>query len=300
MLNKLAVLLAAAVLGAAACSSGGDGDAVGSGTTSPPADCDPARTVEVAPHQPQSFSFGGAERSYLLALPDGYDGSVAAPLLLNFHGFSNNKEGFEAVTGVAAEGRQRGYVVVTADALGEPQEWNMFGDPARADDFAFVDALVADLSQRLCIDESRVYAAGHSNGSAFTGFLACKEPYRFAAVAMVSAFVPSGCPVDDVAPSVMAVHGTDDPAVPYEGGTVGGSAIGYPATLDTFAAYAEAYDCDPVTQDQPEPTVERRLLTGCAHDSEVVLYTEVGGTHDWPTAPGFSATDAILDFFDDH
>jgi polyhydroxybutyrate depolymerase len=299
MLNRLAVLLAVALV-AAACSTGDSGDATTSETTSPPADCDPARTVDVAADDPQSFSFDGAERSYLLALPVDYDGTVAAPLVLNFHGFSNNKEGQEAVTGMAAQGSERGYVVVTADALGEPQEWNMFGEPDRADDFAFVDALVADLLERLCIDDERVYAAGHSNGSAFTGFLACKEPYRFAAVAMVSAFVPSGCPVDQVAPSIVAVHGTDDPAVPYDGGTVGGSAIGYPPTLDTLDSYAQAYGCDPVVQDEPQADIERRLLGGCAHGSEVVLYTVVGGTHDWPTGPGFAATGAVLDFFDDH
>jgi polyhydroxybutyrate depolymerase len=296
--NRVVLLLTVVAVLAVGCSSGdegGGGDARSAGT-----DCRPARPSDVAPDAPQTFSFGGAERSYLLALPDGYDGARAVPLVLAFHGFASSKETIDAVTHMAAEGSGRGYAVVTPDALGDPQEWNMFGDPARTDDFAFVDALVADLGERLCLDRERIYAAGHSNGSAFTGFLACKEPYRFAAVAMVAAFVPTTCPVEEVAPSVVAVHGTADPAVPYAGGTVGGSAIGYPPTLETLAGYGDAYGCDPVVEDQPAADLERRVLSGCAHGSEVVLYTVIDGTHDWPTAPGFVATDAILDFFDDH
>jgi polyhydroxybutyrate depolymerase len=302
MRSRLVVLLAILVAGVAIGCSGGGGDdgSRSAGSRVPAVDCDPARPLDVAADEPQTFAFAGAERSYLLALPDGYDGATAVPLVLDFHGFSGSKEGQEAVTRMAEEGTARGYVVVTPDALGEPQEWNMFGDPARVDDFAFVDALVADLSGRLCIDAERIYAAGHSNGSAFTGFLACKPPYRFAAVAMVAAFIPTTCPVDEAAPSIVVVHGTDDAAVPYAGGTVAGSRIGYPATLDTLDAYAETYGCDPVTEDQPEADLERRRLTGCAHGSEVVLYTVVGGTHDWPTPPSFPATTAILDFFDAH
>jgi polyhydroxybutyrate depolymerase len=301
--NGLVALLAGVVLAGACSTSGGDGGdrSASPSASGPSADCEPARPLDVAPDEPQTFGFDGVERSYLLALPDGYDGTTAAPLVLDFHGYSNTKEGMEAVTGMGAEGSERGYVVVTPDALGEPQEWNMFGDPARTDDFAFVDALVADLGERLCIDTERVYAAGHSNGSAFTGFLACHEPYRFAAVAMVAAFVPTTCPVDEVAPSVVAVHGTADEAVPYDGGSVGGGPIGYPPTLDTYAGYGEAYGCDSsVEQDQPEPGIERRRLSGCDHGSEVVLYTVVGGTHEWPRGPGFFATEAVLDFFDDH
>ena len=64
---------------------------------------------------------------------------------------------------VANVGRLRevfGYVVVTPDALGEPRDWNYFGNPARTDDFGFVDALVANLSERLCIDADRIFNAG--------------------------------------------------------------------------------------------------------------------------------------------
>jgi polyhydroxybutyrate depolymerase len=290
---------------------GSDGaDAADVADRAPGADCDPARPASSA-GGPQTFSFGGEERTYLLALPDDYgDGSTAHPLVFSFHGFGSNKEGQDAYAAMAAEGTARGYIVVTPDASGAPRNWNYFADPSRADDFGFIDALVIDFGERLCIDADRVYAAGHSAGSAFTGFLQCRAPYRFAAVAMVAAFIPTTCPVDRATPSVIVFHGTADPAVPYAGGSVGGGPVGIPSVRETLAQYADAYACDgPATEDEPAAGVERDALTGCAGGAEVVLYTIVGGTHDWPgnaihgEATGgqaFPASDTILDFFDAH
>jgi polyhydroxybutyrate depolymerase len=311
----VAVVVLVAALGLMACSgggaSGGNADRSDGAQAEEqlPTDCDPARAA-TATDDPQTFSFDGEDRAYLLALPDDYDGTTVHPLVFSFHGFASNKEGQNAYAAMAEQGTAKGYVVVTPDALGDPRDWNYLGDQARADDFGFVDALVADLSERLCIDADRVYAAGHSAGSAFTGFLQCRAPYRFAAVAMVAAFIPTTCPVDQAAPSVIVFHGTADPAVPYDGGSVGGGPVGIPPVLETLEQYADAYGCErPATEGEPAAGVERDTFTGCAGGSEVVLYTIVGGTHDWPgnavqtEATGgqaYPATDAILDFFDAH
>jgi polyhydroxybutyrate depolymerase len=313
----VAATVLVATLALAACSSGsgagagnaGGPDGASTDADATAADCDPPRPA-TATAAPQTFRFGEEERAYLLALPDDYDGTTAHPLVFSFHGFAGSKEGHAASTAMAEKGAARGYVVLTPDALGEPRDWNYFGNPARADDFGFVHALVADLSERLCIDADRVYAAGHSAGSAFAGFLQCRSPYRFAAVAMVAAFIPTTCPVGRANPSVIAFHGTADPLVPYGGGSVGGGATGIPPALQTLQQYADAYGCDrPATEDEPAVGVETDTLRGCAGGSEVVLYTIVGGTHDWPGNPvrpaagggqAYPATDAILDFFDAH
>jgi polyhydroxybutyrate depolymerase len=109
---------------------------------------------------------------------------------------------------------------------------------------------------------------------------------------------------------VIAFHGTADPLVPYDGGSVGGGATGIPAVLQTLQQYADAYGCDrPATEDEPAAGVETDTFGGCAGGSEAVLYTILGGTHDWPgntsrqtTGGGqaYPATDAIHDFFDAH
>lgn len=327
--SPVAVLVAGMLgtLGTSACSSGGgeEGSAQtpddGTGEPAATAACDPARPADdtaanadgEGSGNAHTFNFDGEDRTYLLDLPDDYDGTTAHPLVFNFHGFSANKEVQEAYTAIGKIGAERGYVVVTPDALSDPREWNYLDVEDRADDFGFIDALVADLSERLCIDTDRIYAAGHSAGSAFTGFLVCREPYRFAAVAMVAAFIPTTCPADEVAPSVIAFYGDEDPLVPYDGGTVDGGP-GIPAALDTLEQHADAYECDPVVEEQPDDDIEIRTLKGCVQGSEVVLYTINGGGHGWPgneaeediggqpdnALLGFPGTETILDFFDNH
>lgn len=298
--------LLVSLVGLPACSLGDEGTTEVA-ERARPADCEPAGRAPAG--EPQVLRHGGQERAYLLALPDGYDGTTAHPLVLNFHGWASSKEEYEELTRMAERGTARGYVVATPDALGDPAEWNMFEQPGRADDYGFADALVDELTGRLCIDPDRVYASGLSAGSAFAGFLACRAPYRFAAVAMVAAFIPPTCPAEH-APSVIAFQGTADPLVPYRGGQVSGGGIGIPAALDTFAVYAEQFGCDePVVEGGPVAAVERRRLPGCAGDRDVVLHTIVDGGHEWPGAAGtavaaaggrFFATDTILDFFDEH
>lgn len=266
--------------------------------------CDQERSQELVEGE-QTLRFGGETRAFLLSLPEG-DVATPRPLLLSFHGYSFNKEIHEGYTGLAEEATARGYIVVTPGALGEPSDWNYLADPARVDDFAFVRALVDKLTRSLCIDEDRIFVAGHSAGSALAGFLVCREPGRYAAAAMVAAFIPPSCPTGDPPPSAIAIHGTADPLVPFEGGNVSGGPVQIPAALDTLAAYADASGCGPAAVEELLPRVERHHLTDCGRGRQVELYVIDYGGHEWPGADppqtddpsGLLATDVILDFFD--
>ena len=278
--------------------------------------CRPGRGGEVT-EGTQTFTSEGLERTYLLSLPKGYNGKKPKPLIFNFHGGGGTKERQEAYTAMGERGSARGYIVVTPQALGSPAGWNLFSDPTRANDYGLVDALITDLSERLCVDEDRVYAAGHSNGSAFTGLLACRPPHQFAGVAMVAAFIPpeySNCPAGGKAPSIVAFHGTEDPGIPYEGGFVEGITVGgtffIPGVRDTLDNYADHYDCKPhLKENTPAQNVVRHRYDKCTERSRLALYSIIGGGHEWPGGitpqtsthkHQFSATKAILDFFDKH
>jgi polyhydroxybutyrate depolymerase len=196
--------------------------------------------------------------------------------------------------------------VVTPSALGTPAGWNLFQDPGRADDYGFIDALIDDLDQRLCIDHDRIRAVGHSNGSAFAGLIVCQPPYRFSAAVMVAAFIPpglNGCP-DDVIPSVLAFHGTADPGIPYEGGYVRGLTLEgeffVPGVLDTLDDFADHFGCKPKLKEKrvAGDVIRHSYSKKCADRVQVMLYSILGWGHAWPSLPDFSATDAILDFFD--
>jgi polyhydroxybutyrate depolymerase len=260
----------------------------------------------------QTLRHGDADRTYLVDVPDGYPRGTPYPLVVNFHGHGGNAQKTEANTLMARTGTARGYIVVTPSAASTPPRWNWRAEAGEPDDAGFVQAMVADVERTLCVDSRRRYVAGHSNGAAFAAVVACRPPYLFAAVAMVSGTAPGPCP-PDVAPAVLAVHGTADPAVPYDGGT---NALGRDTTLPSVPSiiedYARRYRCrDAPLRDQPAAGVERIGYQQCADRSAVVLVTVTGGTHPWPgtdaaardprnSAAGreFPATDAILDFFD--
>ena len=143
-----------------------------------------------------------------------------------------------------------------------------------AGDAGFIDALVANLTRRLCVDSNRAYAVGHSNGGAFAAVLACWAPQRFAAVATVSATTPSTCPAE-VTPALLAIHGTADPAVPYQGGANElGRQTPLPPAPEIVKGWASAFHCT-MTPAMAEPTVGVRQVryTGCVNGSEVVLDT---------------------------
>jgi polyhydroxybutyrate depolymerase len=169
----------------------------------------------------------------------------------------------------------------------------------------------------MCIDPHRIFTAGISNGSAFSGKLLCQGPYFIAAAGMVSAPFPSTCPANVVRP-IIEFHGTADPIVPYDGGPVnafGFGGINSPPVLDTAGKWAHHNGCTGAGNLQIASDVTRTAWTGCATDGDVVLLTIDGGGHTWPgpidltklgvfdlgaTTSSIDATKLMLDFFDTH
>lgn len=112
------------------------------------------------------------------------------------------------------------------------------GDPASigVDDLDFVSSMIAHFNSRYCIDTSRIYASGKSNGGGFTGgYLACDPELskQIAAFAPVSgAFYLPGSNDTDCSPTTIAIqcnpgrnpvpvlefHGNGDKTIPYGGG----------------------------------------------------------------------------------
>ncbi len=126
--------------------------------------------------------------------------------------------------------------------------------------------------------------------------------------------------------SIIAFHGTDDPLVPFNGGTVrGGSAGGVGGEVlsatDTAARWARFDGCAdrPEVIDLPDvdpgdgTRVQRETYGTCQGGSAVVLYTIAGGGHTWPgglqylpaaligkTSRDIDATQLIWEFFTQH
>ncbi|MCY1081674.1 alpha/beta hydrolase family esterase [Archangium lansingense] len=158
----------------------------------------------------------------------------------------------------------------------------VFANP-RVDDVAFVDAMLADLDTRLCLDTKRIYATGLSNGGFLSYRLACERAGQIAAIAPVAGmagFEPCS-PVRPV--SVMHFHGTDDQVILYGGGSVPFLGGAYPSAEASVARWATIDVClgDAIpTYDQGDSTCD--TVTNCGQGTAVTLCTVQGGGHTWP------------------
>jgi polyhydroxybutyrate depolymerase len=248
----------------------------------------------------------GNERTYELAVPRLYDGSQAAPLILNFHAYAGSGAQHDNNTLMGRLGNQRGYIVVSPDSTTDPPSWNARADARRVDDRAFVHSLMTELLTTMCVDTGRIYAAGHSNGGTFAAFLVCSAPYGFAALAAVAAVPLASCPAD-VKPAVIEILGTADDITIYQGRTR------RPGAEESITSWARHAGCAGAPAVVPVADgVEALRYDGCT-GADVVLLSVIGGAHPWPGGPvarnragnseagrTFPATRTILDFFDGH
>lgn len=286
----LAAALVTSVLAGCASAAPADSPRDRVTTTTPPsplACSTPASSLTSGHH---TLRDGEETRSYELHVPSSIP-TRGAPLIIGLHGYGGSARDLESRSHLGERGAATGAIVVLPDALGSPARWNFDRRPAGPDDYGFIAHLIDHLDHHLCIAPGEAYVAGSSNGAAFAGLLACTAPYRFSAVAMVIATVPSGCP-PAVSPSILTIRGTDDRHVRFEG------------TPTMVASDAAREGCDPEPlHEHLEPSVQRTRYHGCRNGAEVVLDAVRGGTHRWPTeadVPAYDATGAILAFFTDH
>lgn len=242
----------------------------------------------------RSIKVGNVTRSYLLHVPPPYDNTKPAPLVLVFHGGESTPQQMERYTGLSDVADREGFIVVYPEGIN--RHWNDGREGApKVDDVGFVYALIEHLGRSLKIDRRRIYATGISNGGMFTQRLACELSGTIAAVASVAATMPEAMsarcrPSSPI--SVLLMHGTDDPLVPYKGGamprtTLGGSVL---SAHDTIRYWAEHNRCPqkPSITDLPDKDpqdgtrVRLEAYAKCAGGAEARLYAVEGGGHTLP------------------
>jgi polyhydroxybutyrate depolymerase len=228
------------------------------------------------------------------------------PLLLDFHGLSEGAEIHTRMSGFDELAQAEGFAVAYPNGTGSPVRWQIGADDDA--DLRFVDTMLDGLGRELCLDLSRIYATGLSNGAMFTSVLACQRPDRIAAIAPVSGILyPEGCQTERPVP-IMTFHGTADPILYFNGGvgalgslmegTTDATSVsvppadvegaGYPANV---RSWADHNGCEPKPDDtRPVPDVLLRTYD-CPEDGPVDFYVVEGGGHSWP---GSAFSEAII------
>lgn len=243
----------------------------------------------------------GDNRWYLVTTPPAHDGTTPLPLVLDFHGLTEGANVHAVHSDLSSFAIANDFVVAFPHGTGEPLRWNALPTSAEqnldgASDLAYVDAVLDQLEADLCIDTSRVYATGLSNGAGMSSLLACTRANRFAAVAPVAGLRPPlECDAATTTP-VLAIHGTIDPILIYNGGVgdltslLGGAEIeqapaavidgpGYPAAARAWAVHNGCATDPEVTTIGDDV---QHWVFDCPAGSDVEFFVVVDGGHTWP------------------
>lgn len=240
----------------------------------------------------------GRVRTYRVYRPPSLDPHRAVPLVVVLHAFGQTGAGIASTTGFDETADGGGFVVAYPDGIGNNWHAGFCCDPrSNVDDVTFLGRLLDQLERDNRIDPTRVYLAGISAGGFMAYRVACDLADRITAIGSVAgSLLPSTChPSRPV--SVIEIHGTADPLVPYSGGAVrpsGAANAPIPATPAVLARWAEIDGCRgaPSVEDRPPLTTTR--WTECAAGTSVVLETVAGGGHTW-FGPGFGVPDGSID-----
>ena len=270
-----------------------------------------------------SFRHGGIDRTYDIVVPETPQG-VALPVVLSFHGFTDSSEAQAQRSGLADRALADGFVAVFprgSDVEGTtPAYFNIetVDDPSLADDVGFTAEILDRVEADLCIDRSRIFVSGFSNGGMFAATLGCALSDRVAAVAAVAGvhLLPDcrGRPMP-----IIVMHGSIDDLVPLSEGDVGPATDvvqesgGNEAQLRMITAvtatpvrswvesWARRNACrliDPAVESGS--AVETTAYRNCRAGGDVVFQVIEGGGHDWPSSPGTDTTAQMLSFFASH
>jgi polyhydroxybutyrate depolymerase len=167
----------------------------------PPANPVPTSSVVPSPGcgksgRPQGGTVTVAN-DHIYRFPATYDGKTPMPLIMAFHANANPNTQLADITRGSA--LDNNYVMAFGKSAG--QGWVLNTDSPR------IDGWYKDLLNNYCIDESRVFATGHSSGAQLIVQLLCRGETRFKAVAPVASSMY--CARWPALPTLL-IHGAND------------------------------------------------------------------------------------------
>ncbi len=180
------------------------------------------------------------DRSYRIAMPEGWDGTAQVPALIWSHGYRGS------AAGVMGNGSLRKMVsnagIALIAAQGVNGTWDLPYGPRTYDsdgsaEFAYFDAIIADVTAKHSVNPDKIIASGFSAGGMMVWNLACSRPSKFSGFIPMSGTFwlkpPETC--KDPVSSIIHIHGSEDKVVPLEGRAIGETKQGQVA--DALSSY---------------------------------------------------------------
>jgi len=229
-----------------------------------------------------SLTFGGAERTYILHTPSGYDRSKRYPLMISYHGAGGTGAGHEQKTGFDAVADENGFFVAYPSAV--QGDWKITGG---SNDIEFSKALIGAIESSYSIDSSRVYVSGFSAGGGMAQAMACVATDTIAGMAYASNTLGPKKAEQCKPPLPITIVGFSGTA---DVGSEADPRNNY-SSQQTAEFWVSQNGCatTPIITHFPDTLTDGRKVTdtkqvwsGCKNDVTVTLYTIKGGGHAWP------------------
>ncbi|HET6384817.1 MAG TPA: alpha/beta fold hydrolase [Armatimonadota bacterium] len=271
---------------------------------------------------PKTIEVNGVTRLYYLEAPKPVQAGKRYSLVILLHGLGGDPISVADYTGFARLARKANFFLVCPLAEGDPTVWSVglntgLHDPT---DVEFFSTLIDHLEKTLPVDPDRVFVAGHSSGAMMADRLASEISDKIAAIGVVAGTVgardadgklvvlhPPARPV-----SVIAFHGDHDPIMPYSTGDTWAYNANFFSAAQSIDFWVKADGCPAADRKvTKKPDVIEDDYPHGRDNTEVILYSVIGGDHWWPgdradaayIAPADEAIDAtslIWKFFQSH
>ncbi|KAH7139138.1 Alpha/Beta hydrolase protein [Dendryphion nanum] len=279
---------------------------------------------------------GGGDRKYLIYVPENFSSTnnESAPLILAFPGQLMPAWSMELVTNLSSPYFNKDAIVVYPEGLDfQPPGQQWLGDveapPSSViDDRVFANEIIDSVTSSFCIDESRIYASGVSNGGGLTGLLACSPTLNrriaaFAAVAgafytdaaLTEPLFGAGCApelIDGRKLPILEMHGLNDTVIAYDGDNAPApNSIPIPEWIDSWLDKNGCEGQVPKAEILDGGNVTKSTWSCDGWEDVVVHYRIDKFGHGWPstsfqgdvfeqlrlTSTTWNATTVMLDWF---
>jgi polyhydroxybutyrate depolymerase len=158
-------------------------------------------------------------------------------------------------------------------------------------DTQWISSVIDQLIKSENVNPLRVFMTGVSSGGTLSYRVACDFAFKVAGIASVSGsdVVPGCRPTRPI--SVLEVHGTGDPAIPYNGNAL------VQSVPQVNAKWRKIDGCSAAVQTKTTTGVKDETWSNCDAGSAVELVTIIGGDHGWQRSPTFDTGGAVSRFF---
>lgn len=221
----------------------------------------------------KELPFGNPPRTYDLYIGENYDGDTPLPVLFVFHGDGGTGAIIRSWTHLEWGTGQSAIIVYPNNPY---KTWDIDTEPKTNPDYHYVDQMIEDVAQTVCIDRKRIFGWGISRGAFFANQLGCFRGDKFRGIVAHSGGGPqsndpadrndyyyfTGCTTQPT--SAVIIHAYDDKTVSYGTG------------IDSRDHWIIANGCKPdTTSFGPSPCV---AYTNCA-TKNLVGWCAISGGH---------------------